>query len=303
MAKFIAVILIVLGIATVVVLWRSSPDGVVARLSRALLENGWRKVPAFKQPTPTGNKTIIRTPEVKPSARPTTPPPPSPKPTPKPAPVAKLYDVRISLVSNSFSGDSTTIVLRNNSELPWSVTGWKLKSKIDEFKLPLGISDFQVGLGGIPQVPIMLKKGDRLNVYTNKSAMVGAFRVNKCFGYITRTTNFSPSISASCPSIIPKNIADFTSKCQEYLRQISSCEQPKTDPPIDLTDFECREYLKTINYAGCVDARRFDKDFLGSEWHLWIGDSSGVSRKLVDPNHDKVQLISDTGVLIDEYVY
>ncbi len=299
MAKFIAVILIILGVATIVVLWRSSPDGVIARLSRAVLENGWRKIPVFQQSAPTPTKAVIRAPDSGTKIATTLKAPPKPV-----APsVPKLHDVRIASVSSGFSGDVTTIVLRNNTDTPWNVTGWKIKSKIDEFVLPKGIPDFQVSLGGLPAVPIILRKNDRFNIYTNKGALAGAFRVNKCFGYITRTTNFVPSISASCPSIIPKNIADFTSKCQDFLRQIRSCEQPSVNPPISLTDFECNQYLKTISYAGCVDAHRFDKDFLGSEWHLWIGDPFGKPRKLVDPSHDKMQLISDTGVVIDEYVY
>ncbi len=303
MAKIAAVIIIILALATLVVLWSNSPDGVVSRLSHALLENGWKKIPVFKTRLATTTpKTIIRKEPAGTSGGTIIAKPKAP-PKPIASRVAKLHDVRIASVSSGFSGDFATITLRNDNDTSWSVTGWKIKSKIDEFVLPLGIPEFQVGLGGLPQFPIILRKNDRFNIYTNKGALAGAFRVNKCFGYVTRTTNFSPSIFASCPSIIPVNVADFTSKCQDYLRQISSCTQPSVNPPISLTDFECNQYLKTISYAGCVDAHRFDKDFLGSEWHLWIGDSSGRPRKLVDSSHDKVQLISDTGVVIDEYIY
>jgi len=118
-------------------------------------------------------------------------------------------------------------------------------------------------------------------------------------GYFSRSNTFIPDLPRSCPNISRSEITSLSGACQEYILSLSSCEVPSGNPPVELDDNSCHEFLRKLNYAGCVSKYRGDSDFLSNEWRVWVGDRLNI----LDPVHDQVKLIDSNGTVIDEYTY
>ncbi len=181
------------------------------------------------------------------------------------------------------------------------LTGWKIKSKTDSFIIPQAYQYYS-GTGS-SLVNLKAKKGERIIIYSHTGVVIPGFAINKCMGYITAGTKFNPSFYAGCPREEIKNIADYSSTCQDYVRSLGSCPTSVANPPIRPDDFQCFDYLKKINYQSCLELHRTDVDFYNGEWRIWLGDSFGNSKIIFDERHDKVGLYNLAGVLVDEYIY
>lgn len=175
------------------------------------------------------------------------------------------------------------------------VTGWKIKSNFGDFTIPRAQEVYS--FGGL-QSDIRLRAGDYLNLYSGFGPK-GNFRLNKCMGYIEDRSSFIPAIPNNCPSISRSELTGFTGACQDYAASLQSCEIPSANPPVPITDTACHEYLRKLNYVGCVDRYQGDGDFASHEWRVWLGEAINI----FDATHDKVQLIDKGGKVIDEYVY
>ena len=65
------------------------------------------------------------------------------------------------------------------------------------------------------------------------------------------------------------------------------------NPPVPFDDNACHEFLRKLNYVGCVEKYGTDKDFLSRDWMVWMGDQMNI----FDFVHDKVQLLDKREIL------
>lgn len=222
----------------------------------------------------------------------------APKPTP---PV--FHTVLISGVYRyTYPRPYSEVTLYSNSNTPLDITGWKIKSNTDSFLIPQGMEYYPPVYDPAANTDIMLKKGDRIILYSNASPIGANFKTNKCIGYIVTSSNLAQSIPVTCPSIDYTKITNLSGACQNYVRNLGFCKLPESIPSIPYEP-ACYDFLRTVGYTPCFNEHRFDKDFLGTEWRAWLGDAVGNQRVIFDSSHDRVQLLTGGGALVDEYVY
>jgi hypothetical protein len=175
------------------------------------------------------------------------------------------------------------------------VTGWVFRANRGSLIIPQAVNFYDPS-GLTPQTDIYLRQGDTLYLYTTVSPVGGNLHLNKCLGYLPGL-NSIPQISVSCPSIDRSQIAGFTGVCQNYIMSLGNCRIPSSNPPIPQSDYQCQEFLNTLNYKGCFEAHRDDSDFLSNQWYAWTGAN------FLDPLHDRVRLFDRQGLLVGEYIY
>lgn len=193
------------------------------------------------------------------------------------------------------------INVNSDAKNPINISKWKLKGK-------LGL-DIIIGDGTLLPLPpypptkqnIVLNPGDRAYIVTGKSPLDASFKINKCLGYITQTQTFYPSIYKECPYAkdenLPNNLKDA---CLDYIDDISRCETPTTFPFVISNDMTCREYLTTkVNYKGCIDAHRADKDFYKNEWRIYLGRNEEMWKQ----SRETTTLYDENGKVVDEASY
>ncbi|OGY63912.1 MAG: hypothetical protein A3I89_01375 [Candidatus Harrisonbacteria bacterium RIFCSPLOWO2_02_FULL_41_11] len=182
--------------------------------------------------------------------------------------------------------------LSSNEKL--NITGWTVKSNRGSFEIPQSQEIYSFGGS---QRDIVLRPGDRVKIYSTESPK-GNFRANKCLGYLG-SDSFSPPLPKDCPYVSRAEINNFSGYCQDYLLSLGACENPSANPPVPHSDAACFDFLRKLNYDGCVEKYRNDDDFLSGDWLVWLGKEMNV----FDSLHDKVQLLDKSGKLADEYIY
>ena len=201
----------------------------------------------------------------------------------KPVKIGYIRSLEVGLYANLAKGE-----FRN-------ITGWTIKSNKGSFIIPQAQEVYSFGGA---QGNINLQSGDKISFYPTNGPK-GNFRLNKCAGYIEEISPFTPSLPKTCPYISRSEITNFSGACQEYILSLRSCQEPSANPPIPLNDDACRNFLRKLNYVGCVEKYGKDSDFLSGDWRVWIGDQLNI----FDPLHDKVQLLDRAGKVVDEYTY
>lgn len=175
------------------------------------------------------------------------------------------------------------------------VTGWLIKSSNGSFEIPQAQEVYSFGS---PERSILMGSGHQLRIYSGNSPR-GNFRLNKCMGYFSQHNSFVPDLPRSCPRPSRSEVSNLSGACQAYLQSLSACQVPVSNPPVSVNDASCQEFLRKINYVGCVEKYRNDSDFFSNEWWLWVGDRLNI----LDPVHDRLQLIDASGKVVDEYTY
>ena len=250
---------------------------------------------------------------------PSKPEAPAPKPPSPPVvepdagktqPVVEPYiyrkgKLKIASVSRSRSGKPSVLELASSLKKgdTLDITGWKIKTKFDEFFIPQAVEIFSQQGPNEPQT-LVLKNGDRVRVYSSRSKIGVNFRLNKCTGYLETAYRFSPSLPFDCPRLYQSraDIVDFSNFCQDYITSLKNCAYPAYNLPIPYYDSRCREFLDKINYSGCLEKYRNDTDFLSREWRIFLG-SSYSDRDFFISEHDRIRLFNKDGELIHEYIY
>ena len=207
--------------------------------------------------------------------------------------------VRISSVSPGSGTNPSRISLRTDfmGEETMNISQWTFQANRNSWRLGgRGVSVYSPYGSPTPE-DIMLRKGDTVNIYSTESPIGVNVQVNKCFGYLERHIDFKPQFRAGCPALDRTPVASFTGACQDYIRSLSSCVEPLSNPPIPRDDSGCRDYLSKINYAGCFDAHHLDADFLKHEWRIW------AKINFMDLRHDRILLLDAKGLLVDVYTY
>ena len=206
---------------------------------------------------------------------------------------ARILSVR---TPSSFSSYAEVVVWSNTSgNETVNVTGWTVKSNKGSFAIPQAQEEYS--FGGSPS-DIRLGSGNRVAIYSLE-AIKGNFRLNKCLGYIEDVSPFLPALPRTCLYISRSEVNHLSGACQDYVLSLRTCQQPAANPPVPVDDSNCHDFLRKLNYVGCVEKYRRDADFLSSEWRVWLGNQANI----FDPLHDKIQLIDKTGKVVDEYTY
>lgn len=173
------------------------------------------------------------------------------------------------------------------------ITGWTFKANRTSSYVPSAVNFFYSS-GANNEGEIKLKSGDVLNMYFGLSSPIGQnLRLNLCTGYLANHNTFTPDIPRSCPYPDQSEIQKFSGQCQDYVNSLGGCTEVQDNPPVPVYDYQCLDYLKQFNYAGCLNKYSSRQDFLGNEWWAWIGGW------FLDPRHDQVALLDRNGLLVD----
>lgn len=176
-----------------------------------------------------------------------------------------------------------------------NITGWTIRTEHGDFRIPKAQLVYE--FGGQPQ-DIILKSGGAVKIYSGRGPK-GNFRLNKCTGYLEDAAPFTPSLPQSCPYISYSEVQNYSRPCQNYLLSLRACQHPLAFPPVLPEDTACFEFLRKLNYSGCVAEHRNDEDFLDNEWRVWADNQIDF----LNSSHDQVQLLNKEGKLVDERIY
>ncbi|MGB4076397.1 MAG: hypothetical protein WBK28_01670 [Minisyncoccia bacterium] len=126
--------------------------------------------------------------------------------------------------------------------------------------------------------PITLAPGEEMIVVTGRSPIGLSFRENKCVGYLEDRQDFSPPLSAQCPTpyqefsqLYDVRDDDEYEECEHYVRTLPYCALD-TDVPNDLSN-SCERFVEEVlSYNGCVALHDEDGDFAGYTWRVFLGE-------------------------------
>lgn len=182
-----------------------------------------------------------------------------------------------------------------------NVSGWRIQNKWGSLpNIPQAIADYKP-FGVNTKSDIIIKNGETVNIYSNRSANNENFRLNKCTGYLNNYYNFQPVLPKSCPALDKSESYLFSSSCQNFVRSISGCRVPTAN---ELNHFSlpgdnlCRAFLDKVNYGGCYQENSADANFFSKEWRVWLGQNFDFDRR-----HDRLFLFDENNLLVDEYTY
>lgn len=190
-----------------------------------------------------------------------------------------------------------------------NITGWLIQAKRGSHEIGQAIHTFLLDMPNYPG-NILLGHGERVTISSATNPLGDPFkmgfsnanniRTNKCFGYLTRTYTFHPSLSASCPARDKEEISTFSGQCQKIINSVPACKSPTTQQfnlAIGQGNEACFAYLNTLNYNSCVYEHRLDADFFGKEWRVW------TNYNFPDFYRDTVNLFDEKGLLVAQYIY
>jgi len=178
-----------------------------------------------------------------------------------------------------------------------NITGWKIKTRHGEFKIPKGVEKYQ---SYMTEKDIIVDKHVYIYLIGENSPLkYQAFKTNKCFGYLKEYNEFYPSIYASCPKPKLEDISYLTPFCQEYILNLWGCKTPNYSSNLKIaTDSACVKYINNnFNYSGCFKNYSQDEDFLKNYWYIYIKSDS------IEPLHDTIYLYDRNNLLVDKYAY
>jgi hypothetical protein len=182
------------------------------------------------------------------------------------------------------------------------VTGWSIRARSGGYFIP-GAVGFYDAAGLAPETAITLGSNEYLYIYSTTGPVGKNLRINKCLGYLQNFKDADPGLPYyTCPAFYrdQSELSHLSGVCQDYITSLWGCQLPEDVPPVPRDDYECLEFLDTWNYKGCVEKYRSDSDFLSQEWWVWSGRGS---LSFLDERHDRVLLLDQNGLLVDEYIY
>jgi hypothetical protein len=207
--------------------------------------------------------------------------------------------IKISVSRSYFAtySSSVTINSRLNSGDVANISGWSIKTNSGTVSIGKGV-EFYESSGASSASDILLKNNQTAYVYFSKSPIGVNVRINKCLGYFNMESTVT-KFPLSCPRPSYDEIAamNLTSSCRNIINSLGSCQIPSSNT-INSVDDQCRQFLSTLNYGGCVSRYRGDADFLSDEWRIWVGDTN-----IINSESDRVILYDKNGLVVDVYTY
>lgn len=180
-----------------------------------------------------------------------------------------------------------------------NVSGWKLTGK-SGLSLPIGYGTY-VYTPGIsnPEENIFLQPGGKIIVATGHSPLGVNLLLTKCTGYLDQEKRFSPRLSRDCPLIEEEPLPDgLSDSCLGFIEDISKCEIIDTIPAY--LNSSCQSFLsEKVNYKSCVNAHRYDEDFYGNEWRVFLKRNEELWKQ----SREEIKLLDESGNLIDSIAY
>ncbi len=186
------------------------------------------------------------------------------------------------------------VTLRASDDLPSpiDITGWKLQS------LVTGRGE-RIGRGVVlldPTRPwrfekdIFLAPGEKAIITSGSPVGINtSFTINSCTGYLEERRNFHPSLPRQCPLLEDENLSEFGlafndfdeeeeyDECIDAIERIGSCEISSGDNGLVS---ECRRFIREYaNYEGCYELHANDRDFIKSEWRIFLGAGEELWRE------------------------
>jgi len=201
-----------------------------------------------------------------------------------------------SLSGSSASAGSEYVEIENRSpQERIMITGFRIDNAASESVIiPKGYD-----LPGFAPVadPIVLEPGDRATITMGTQERQINFRENMCTGYFDEVSNFSPSLSHSCPRIEPSRSVTYTDQCIRAIESVGTCRMLHTDQFIGPS---CQAFVDAhLNYAGCVADSRGRADFYSRHWLIWMQRDRDFFRDLVE----HATLRDQQGKVVAEYNY
>ncbi len=196
-----------------------------------------------------------------------------------------------------------TLAAESGNKEPIFITGWRVKgNRRQETYVPNGISDMNpVSVGGA-QTRIALSPGEYANFYTNASSIGRNFRLNKCTGFLNNFYAFVPVLPNECPALFERGeVITFSGECQSFLFSLPSCANIDPNDRNLFTgenDNGCRTVMDRYNFGYCYNRLRSQPNFFSLEWKVWLSERPNFDRQ-----HDRILLLDNVGLLVDEYVY
>lgn len=188
------------------------------------------------------------------------------------------------------------------------ISGWYLKSPMTGNSATIG----KAATLPFPYVKgsenIVLKQGDRAYIVKGFSPINTSFRTNKCTGYFGQNRTFSPYISTQCPSARDEDLPTFDTDwerdqvCRDYIDRLPRCTVPTNlnrlpDETREKLSSGCKTYLETkISYNTCVANYKYDTDFIGNEWYIYLERFGPLWRS----RRDTIQLRDREGFVVAE---
>lgn len=205
--------------------------------------------------------------------------------------------IRINYVSGySETPEFESIVIENQSSKEnISITGFAIESDKARFVIPRGYH--LPGFSASPQDPIILKSGGRAIITVGRQARMMDFRENLCTGYFSEMSNFTPSLSYSCPRPDTKGLLFLSDRCLRVIESTPTCRLADSQ---QIFESSCSEFVnQNLNYNGCVRNYQTRSDFFSGQWLVWMQRKEEFFRN----THDKVILKDPQGRIVGEYSY
>lgn len=216
------------------------------------------------------------------------------------ASVSSLAKDKIKIYNVSGTGEDPmfeSITIQNISEKEnISITGFTISSDKSLFVIPQG--HHLLGFSASAEDPILLKPRERAIITVGKQAKLMDFRENLCTGYYSEFSDYTPSLSSSCPRPDTRGLLQLSDRCINIIERTSACRT--ADLQDTLIESACSEYInQNLNYAGCVRNYQSRSDFFSDRWLIWMQRSNEFFRN----THDKIILKDGQGRVVDEYSY
>lgn len=205
----------------------------------------------------------------------------------------------IDAFRNSYAEIELTVSIPDGMRV--NMTGWRVESRNGAFVVPRAnevLTSYDYESNGT----LSVRRGDRVRIFSRGSPNSINFRLNKCTGYFP---GFIPALPRECPYLYRNRgeLSNYSGRCQDYVLSLSRCELPASQPPIQFSDNQCLDLLRTANYQNCFDAHRGELDFLGNEWRVYLGTPSNPQKNIFDPLHDRVRVFDGEAKLVAQYLY
>jgi hypothetical protein len=184
------------------------------------------------------------------------------------------------------------------------ISGMLLKSRLSGNQASIGEGVTVYYANSInSEGPIFLAPGETADIITGRSPIGYSFKTNKCVGYLNNNyQNFVVSMYSNCPRIndypLPARPNAFSDKCLDFIDSISSC-QIVTSYPTGI-ESSCQTFVaERANYTRCVTDFVNDKNFLGSDWRIFLARDT----LLWKTRREIIDLVDQKGNVVSTYTY
>ena len=207
--------------------------------------------------------------------------------------------------SSNPDSENLQFSLSANASSPVSISGWKLISEATDHSaiIPTGTKTPITGIVNAAEY-IVLEPGERAVVTSGRSPIGASFRENKCTGFLNTYQRFFPPLPRNCPAPTSELEhfygADYIrdSSCLKYVERLSRCETVLF-PPKSISS-TCKKFVsENLNYNACVAAHKYDSDFNGTVWRIYLGKSKSLWRA----SYEVVKLVDDRGKTVGQFTY